>query len=97
MKLSALVQLYIGPLSGAPIGEQPITLGGFVEAEKSALMPRGETVAPKPADREMPSPEALREAYEERVAIMVIDGGLSEEDAKREAFHTVRLLLCDVA
>ena len=29
--------------------------------------------------------EALREAYEERAAIMEYDGGLSREEAEREA------------
>lgn len=31
--------------------------------------------------------EALREAYEERAAIMEYDGGLSREEAEREARH----------
>ena len=34
-------------------------------------------------------PESVREAYEERAAIMEFDGGLSRDDAEREAWALV--------
>ena len=36
--------------------------------------------------------EALREAYEERAAIMEFDGGLSREEAERKAWALVSKL-----
>ena len=37
-------------------------------------------------------PESVREAYEERAAIMEFDGGLSRDDAEREAWALVSKL-----
>ena len=37
-------------------------------------------------------PESVRQAYEERAAIMEFDGGLSREDAEREAWALVSKL-----
>ena len=37
-------------------------------------------------------PQSVREAYEERAAIMEFDGGLSREEAEREAWALVSKL-----
>jgi hypothetical protein len=40
----------------------------------------------------LPESESMREAYEERAAIMEFDGGLSRDDAEREAWALVSKL-----
>jgi hypothetical protein len=52
---------------------------------------RGGTVTPLPSVQAPHEwPDEWREAYEERVAIMIFDGGLTEAEARERALESVR-------
>ena len=57
---------------------------GLLEKLEGSIGSNGRTLP-----SHLPESESVREAYEERVAIMEFDGGLSRDDAEREAWALV--------
>jgi hypothetical protein len=70
-------------LSGDGINLNKLTTPAGTLAVAAGSVPAGAGAAKRSV------PEALREAWEERVAIMVVEGGLPRADAERLAWAAV--------
>lgn len=69
---------------GSPTAATAVSAGGLRQVSGASIGSNGSS-GRESADKS----EALREAFEERAAIMEFNGGLSREEAEREAWALV--------